>query len=141
MLVVAVAASVGRAQACDCLWPRRLKTDEERLAYRFNQAKLVATLRVDRVRIPDARRGEPDVFGDATVIKTIKGKLDRKIRLRTSGGDESANCGLGTSLFQAASDRRLLTVALTKASRTRNTFGIGSCGYFELDAFHSAPDK
>lgn len=141
MLVVAAAASAGRAQACDCPFPLRLKTDEERRAYRLDQAEIVATLRVDRVEIPDARRGEPEVFGDAMVVKTIKGKLDRKIRIQTSGGNEGGNCGLGTSLFQAASQRRLLTVALTKAPQTRNTFWIGSCGYFELDELYSAADK
>ncbi|MFC7663200.1 hypothetical protein ACFQWF_11245 [Methylorubrum suomiense] len=88
MLVVAAAASAGRAQACDCPFPLRLKTDEERRAYRLDQAEIVATLRVDRVEIPDARRGEPEVFGDAMVVKTIKGKLDRKIRIQTSGGNE-----------------------------------------------------
>nr|USU31737.1 hypothetical protein NG677_20940 [Methylobacterium sp. OTU13CASTA1] len=130
--------TVSHAFPCDCPFPKSLQTDAERSAYRLEQASVVATVRVTDVRLRTADLDDPKAIGNATVIKWVKGHGPKALRLVSYGADEGANCGLASTIFNAASQKRLLTVQLHQDSTRKGSFWIGNCSYNKLDEFGSA---
>jgi hypothetical protein len=125
------------ASACSCGIPKALSKEQIR-AWLIDQSSHVAIVRISGMSIARQPDADPEAVADAILIKPIKGTMPKHFKIRSFGGDEGANCGSATSLFEAASRQETLTVSLTSDKTRKGMFWIDLCGLVELGGFGSA---
>ncbi|MDF2114969.1 hypothetical protein PY365_05250 [Roseiarcaceae bacterium H3SJ34-1] len=99
------------------------------------------TVKVLDFRIaPRAIDGDPAAVSNVELVKQPKDQkpFPKRFKIVTLGGDEGANCGYASLLFEAASSSKLITATISGNPKTK-TYSINWCGgYYKLHKFCSA---
>ncbi|MCA3627895.1 MAG: hypothetical protein IOC35_07630 [Methylobacterium sp.] len=144
LVVVFLLMGISGAFACSCGHPKGADgmplKGKEFNEWKIKRAVIVARLKVLSFKISEGKKDGGDIVGiaEAKLVEAIKGKVPRRIELRSWGADQGANCGNAGTLFEAVSTNSLLTAELFPHKTKPRTFWIGFCGLAELGSFGAA---
>ncbi|HMK88575.1 MAG TPA: hypothetical protein VK446_02930 [Methylocystis sp.] len=122
--------AVSSAVGCSC---PRLKDPEKQANREEAQREASVKLKVLTFAIQRNEDGEATGESSAVVVEQPENgeRYPEKITVHSWGGDEGANCGAASLLFQAVSSRRDIRVNLSREAD--GAYGLTPCALRQID--------
>lgn len=117
------------ALACQCVLPKERDALRDFIIERSQTVFSGRVLAIRKIRPPPEAMSDSVIEADVEVFTLVKGNASGTVTIRTLGGDNGANCGMGSQIASAWSSGERLAFAVGEGERKRDrwSFTANSC--------------